>query len=238
MLKNSMKLKCVVIDDEPLALELMKEYISKFPELILIQTFDDAIVGKEFLKDNEIDLLFIDINMPDITGLELVDSLESRPMIIFATAHRKFAIEGFNLDAVDYLLKPIDFERFSKAVKKAIEYYRFKNSQPAETSDYIFVRAEYRMVKIELNTIEYIEGLEDYIKIHLTGLQRPILTLMSLKGILEQLPAQQFSRIHRSFIVANAKVKSVLKKNVLLTSGIELPVSNSYQQFIEDWQRK
>lgn len=233
-----MKLRCVAIDDEPLALELMKEYISGFPELILIKTFDDAIAGKQFLQENLIDLLFVDINMPDITGLELVSSLANKPMIIFTTAHRKFAVEGFELDAIDYLLKPIDFERFSKAVKKAIEYYCFKNNQPTETPEYIFVRVEYRMIKIELNAIDYIEGLEDYIKIHVEGLSHPILTLMSLKGILEQLPAHQFSRIHRSYIVANAKVKSVLKKNVLLTSGVELPVSNSYQHFIDDWQRK
>ncbi|GAB3509564.1 LytR/AlgR family response regulator transcription factor [Emticicia fontis] len=233
-----MKLRCVAIDDEPLALELMKEYISRFSELALLQTFDDAILGKEFLKENQIDLLFVDINMPDITGLELVESLENRPMVIFTTAHRKFAVEGFNLDAVDYLLKPIDFERFSKAVKKATEYYGFKNNQSVDIPDYIFVRAEYRMVKIELNAIEYIEGLEDYIKIHLMDVPHPVLTLMSLKGILEQLPANLFSRIHRSYIVSNSKVKSVLKKNVLLTSGIELPISNSYQQFVEDWQRK
>lgn len=233
-----MKLKCVVIDDEPLAIELMKEYITRFPELMLIQTFDDGIIGKKFLQENQVDLLFVDINMPDITGLELVESLENKPLIIFTTAHRKFAVEGFNLDAIDYLLKPIDFERFGKAVKKAIEYYSFKNSQSTETPDYIFVRAEYRMIKIDLNAIEYIEGLEDYIKIHLTDLQHPILTLMSLKGILEQLPANQFSRIHRSYIVANAKVKSVLKKNVLLTSNVELPISNSYQKFVDDWQRK
>lgn len=235
-----MILKCVAIDDEPLALELIKEYMSRFPELNLIQTFDDAILGREFLKENQVDMLLVDINMPDITGLELVAALENKPMIIFTTAHRKFAVEGFELDAIDYLLKPIDFERFGKAVKKATEYYGFKNNQSATTEvpEYIFVRAEYRMIKIELNTIEYIEGLEDYIKIHVEGFAHPILTLMSLKGILEQLPAHQFSRIHRSYIVANAKIKSVLKKNVLLTRGIELPVSNTYQQFVEDWQKK
>lgn len=233
-----MKLKCVAIDDEPLALELMKEYISGFQELNLIQAFDDGIQGRDFLRDNEIDLLFIDINMPDITGLELVASLSNKPMVIFTTAHRKFAVEGFDLEAVDYLLKPIDFERFSKAVKKAIEYHKFKNNQTTEEAQYIFVRAEYRMLRIELKAIEYIEGLEDYIKIHVRGQSHPILTLMSLKGILEQLPADSFSRIHRSYIVANAQVKSVLKKNVLLASGIELPISNSYQQFVDDWQKK
>lgn len=232
-----MKLRCVIIDDEPLAIDLMQEYVSRFSELILIKAFDDAIQGKEFLKDHTIDLLFVDINMPDITGLELVESLENKPMVIFTTAHRKFAMEGFDLDAIDYLLKPIDFERFSKGVKKAIEYHGFKNNPAPETPEYIFVRAEYRMVKIELSAIEYIEGLEDYIKIHVAHVNHPILTLMSLKGILEQLPANQFSRIHRSYIVSNARVKSVLRKNVLLSSGIELPVSNTYQQFIQDWQK-
>jgi DNA-binding LytR/AlgR family response regulator len=115
-----MKLNCVIIDDEPLALELLKEYISRFSELTLLQTFDDAIQGRDFLSINQPDLLFLDINMPDITGLELVESLETKPMIIFTTAHRKFAMEGFNLDAIDYLLKPIDFERFSKGVRKAM----------------------------------------------------------------------------------------------------------------------
>lgn len=233
-----MKLKCVVIDDEPLALELMKEYISGFQELNLIQTFDDGIQGRDFLLENEIDLLFVDINMPDITGLELVASLSNKPMVIFTTAHRKFAVEGFELEAVDYLLKPIDFERFSKAVKKALEYHKFKSNQTSKEAQYIFVRAEYRMVKIELKTIEYIEGLEDYIKIHIIGQSHPILTLMSLKGILEQLPTDSFSRVHRSYIVANAQVKSVLKKNLLLVSGLELPISNSYQQFVDDWQKK
>lgn len=159
-------------------------------------------------------------------------------MVIFTTAHRKFAVEGFDLEAVDYLLKPIDFERFGKAVKKTLEYHKFKNNQTSEEAQYIFVRAEYRMVKIELKAIEYIEGLEDYIKIHVTGQSHPILTLMSLKGILEQLPADSFSRIHRSYIVANAQVKSVLKKNLLLASGVELPISNSYQQFVDDWRKK
>lgn len=231
-----MSIRCVAIDDEPLALELVKEYVSRFPELTLIQVFDDAILGKDFLIEQDIDLLFVDINMPDITGLELVAGLEKKPMVIFTTAHRKFALEGFELDAIDYLLKPIDFERFSKAIRKAIDYFGFRTKPVTQNQEYIFVRSEYRMVKIELKTIEYIEGLEDYIKIHLTDVPHPVLTLLSLKGILEQLPAGQFSRIHRSYIVSDTKVKSILKKNVLLQSGVTLPVSNTYQDFIDKWQ--
>ncbi|PLK43728.1 LytTR family DNA-binding domain-containing protein [Emticicia sp. TH156] len=231
-----MKLKCIVIDDEPLALELMRQYISEFAELELIQIFDDGIEGKAFLEHNIVDLLFVDINMPDITGLELVASLVNKPLVVFTTAHRKFAVEGFELDAIDYLLKPIDFERFSKAVRKALDYYKYLNTTTSQPAEYIYVRAEYRMLRVDLSTIEYIEGLEDYIKIHISGQLHPVLTLMSLKGILELLPSHQFSRIHRSFIVANMQVKSVIRKNVQLRSGIELPVSNSYRHFVQNWQ--
>src|SRR5882724_6223765 len=127
-----MTIKCVAIDDEPPALELIKEYLAKFSGLQLVQTFDDGISAVEFLRHTPIDLLFIDINMPDITGLDLVRSLEQKPMVIFTTAHKKFAAEGFDLDAVDYLLKPVSFERFSKAVNKAIDYYEYKKKTKIE----------------------------------------------------------------------------------------------------------
>lgn len=134
-----MPLKCVAIDDEPLALELIKNYTAKFPELELLHTFDDAISGAEFIRSTPVDLLFVDINMPDITGLDLVRSLDERPIIIFTTAHKKFAIDGFELDAIDYLLKPISFERFSKAVGKAIEYARYKNKAENQATENLFV---------------------------------------------------------------------------------------------------
>jgi len=134
-----MPLKCIAIDDEPPALDLVKEYVAKSPGLQLIQTFNDAISGGEFLRTNPVDLLFIDINMPDITGLDLVRSLQEKPMIIFTTAHKKFAHEGFELDAIDYLLKPISFERFSKAVAKAIEYSQYKQQVKNEAGENLFV---------------------------------------------------------------------------------------------------
>lgn len=232
-----MPLKCVAIDDEPLALELIKNYTAKFPELELLHTFDDAISGAEFIRSTPVDILFVDINMPDITGLDLVRSLEERPIIIFTTAHKKFAIDGFELDAIDYLLKPISFERFSKAVSKAIEYARYKNKAENETAENLFVYSEYRLIKIPFNEIEYIESLEDYIKIHLID-TKSILTLMPLKKVLEKLPAEKFKRIHRSYIIAVDKVNSVLNRKVRLTSSTELPVSDSYIHFIKEWKKK
>lgn len=232
-----MALKCIAIDDEPLALELVKSYIANIPELELIHTFDDAISAAEFIRQAPVDILFVDINMPDITGLDLVRSLEEKPAIIFTTAHKKFAIDGFELDAVDYLLKPIAFERFSRAVAKAVEYVRYKSKSSNEKTDNLFVYSEYRLIRIPLVDIEYIESLEDYIRIHLiTG--KPVLTLMPLKKVLEKLPSEKFQRIHRSYVVAVDKVNSVQNRKVRLTSGNELPVSDSYSQFIKDWQKK
>jgi DNA-binding LytR/AlgR family response regulator len=232
-----MPLKCVAIDDEPLALELIKEYAGKFSELKMVQTFDDAITGAEFLRTNDIDLLFIDINMPDVTGIDLVKSLEKKPLTIFTTAYKNFAFEGFELEAIDYLLKPIDFERFKKAVTRAIEFFQYKQNSKPEPQESLFVRSEYRMIKIDLDEIEYIEGLEDYIKIHQSN-KKPVLTLMTLKTVLEKLPASRFKRIHRSYIVPVNKVQSILNRKVRLSSGAELPVSNNYLGFIEEWMKR
>jgi two-component system, LytTR family, response regulator len=231
-----MSLKCIAIDDEPPALAVIREYLSKFPALQLVQTFDDAISGAEYLRQHPVDLLFIDINMPDITGLDLVRSLQEKPMIIFTTAYKKFAHEGFELDAIDYLLKPISFERFSRAVQKAIEYHEYKSKPRYEAEESLFLYSEYRMMKINLPDIEYIESLEDYIKIHRIN-DKPVLTLMTLKGVLEKLPSNKFKRIHRSYIVAVDKVRSILNRKVTLSSSTELPVSDSYVSFINEWKQ-
>lgn len=230
-----MSIRCIAIDDEPPALVLLKEYISQCPGLQLLQTFDDAITGGEYLQQNPVDLLFIDINMPDITGLDLVRLLEEKPMIVFTTAHKKFAIDGFELDAVDYLLKPISFDRFLKAVNKATEYFDYKRKSKEEPES-LFVYSEYRMVKILLADIEYIESLEDYIRINLTA-GKPVMTLMTMKKVLEKLPVNKFKRIHRSYIVATDKVKSVLNRKATLVSTTELPISDSYLDFIAEWKK-
>lgn len=229
-----MPLKCVAIDDEPLATELIRNYISRFPDLELLQTFEDAISGAEYLQKTTVDLLFLDINMPDISGIDLARALDKKPMIIFTTAYRQFAFEGFELEAIDYLLKPIDFEKFSKAVHKAVDYHRYtNNNQPLNEDASIYVHSEYRMVKIVLKSIEYLESMEDYVKIHLDNLP-PVLTLMPLKKMLEKLPAHEFKRIHRSFIVPVKKVRSVQNRKVRLTSA-ELPISSSYADEVKEW---
>jgi two-component system LytT family response regulator len=229
-----MALKCIAIDDEPLALELIKKYVAWFPALQLINTFEDAISGAEYLRNNPIDLLFIDINMPDITGIDLVRSLAVKPMVIFTTAYKNFAFEGFELEAIDYLLKPIDVKRFGKAVEKAVDYYKYKTTFAKDGEDEsLYVYSEYRMVKIELKEIEYIESMEDYIKIHLHN-AKTILTLMPLKKVLEKLPEDKFQRIHRSYIIPVKKIISIQGRKVKL-ADIELPISDSYADFARRW---
>jgi two-component system LytT family response regulator len=229
-----MPLKCVAIDDEPLAVALISTYVSRFAELELLQTFEDAVSGAEYINRNDVDILFLDINMPDISGIDLARALGKKPMIIFTTAYKQFAYEGFELQAIDYLLKPIDFDRFTKAVNKAVEYYRYKNnSQPSSDDACIYVHSEYRMLKILLKNIEYLESMEDYVKIHLEGTS-PVLTLMPLKRILEKLPAADFKRIHRSFIVPVKKVQSLQNRRIKLSS-VELPVSGSYVDEVKSW---
>ena len=232
-----MQLKCIAIDDEPLALELIKNYVARIPALQLLHTFDDALAGAEFLKNSTVDLLFVDINMPDITGVELVRSLEKKPIVIFTTAYKNYAYEGFELQALDYLLKPIDFERFSKAVDKAIDYYKYKNTTVTDdNAASLYVYSEYRMVRIDLKDIEYIESMEDYIKIHRHNLPT-ILTLMPLKKILEKLPADDFKRIHRSYIVAINKVKAIQNRKAYL-GDIQLPISDTYFDGVKNWLTK
>src|SRR2546423_2963889 len=231
-----MHIRCIAIDDEPLALEMLKGYIQHFPALKLLQTFDDAISATEYLRNNAIDLLFIDINMPDITGIDLVRSLKQKPMLVFTTAHKKFAVEGFDLEALDYLLKPIQLERFAKTVNKAMSYFQNSRTAKTEVKQNLFVRAEYQLVKIDLDEIEYIESVEDYLKIHLTG-TRPVMTLMTIKAVLQKLPPTQFKRIHRSYVVPLSKIRSVVNRKVRLTE-VELPVSDSYADFINEWKSK
>ncbi|MDJ1495213.1 LytTR family DNA-binding domain-containing protein [Cytophagaceae bacterium DM2B3-1] len=232
-----MFLKCIAVDDEPLALDILKTYIARLPVLQLIQTFDDAVLAVDFLKQNPVDLLLVDIHMPDLSGLDLVRSLDVMPLIIFTTAHKNYAFEGFELNAVDYLLKPIDFERFAKAIAKTVDYHQYKTRSSGESAEYLYVYSEYRQVRLNLSEIEYIESLEDYIRIHLSG-QKPVVTLMTLKKVLEKLPEQQFKRIHRSFVVAIDRVNSIHNRKAILDSGKELPISDSYTGFIQEWKER
>lgn len=224
-------LKCIAIDDEPPALRLIEMYAEKTPSLKLLCTFEDAVSAAEYIRNNEVDLIFTDINMPDISGLDLVRSLEKKPFIVFTTAHKKFAFDGFELDATDYLLKPFSMDRFKKAVQKAAEQKQLKKNNFEE--DFLSIRSEYRLVNIPLHSIVYIEGLEDYIKIHLTE-GKPVLTLMTMKAVVEKLPANKFIRIHRSYIINFSALQSFANKQAALSSGTQLPVSDTYAESLRE----
>ncbi|MFC1226360.1 LytR/AlgR family response regulator transcription factor [Pedobacter sp. BG31] len=230
-------LKCVIVDDEPLAAVLIKNYIEASPDLEVSGVFEDAIAALEYLNSSKIDLLFLDINMPDMTGIELFKSLRHKPMLIFTTAYKNFAFEGFELEAIDYLLKPIDYLRFKKAVSKAKESHRYQNEkQVHELVESIFVYSEYKLIKVDFSDILFIESLEDYVKIHLKD-EKMILTLMPLKKMMEKLPAEHFQRIHRSFIVSIKKIKVIHKRKIELITGDILPVSNSYTALMNEWKK-
>lgn len=218
-------IRCIAVDDEPLAIKLMQEFISKVSFLELAGTFTDAIEARKFLEKEKIDLLFLDIQMPDINGVQFYNSLLNKPMVIFTTAFSEYAVEGFNVSAIDYLLKPFEYDRFVKSVYKAKEYYEFSKSQDIQLTS-IFVKSDYQLVKVNLKDVLLIEGLDDYIRIHLTG-SKTILTLMSLKAISEKLPPQEFVRVHRSYIVPLNRIEKVSSKKIEI-GGKEIPIGVSY----------
>jgi two-component system LytT family response regulator len=227
---------CVIIDDEPLAAELLQSYVDREPQLRLMGTFNDAQDGADFIHANKVDLLLLDIQMPHVNGIQLLKSLEKPPMVIFTTAYSEYAAEGFELDAIDYLLKPFDMRRFQRAVTKACEYHKALNRIGVDSTPYIFIKSEYQVIKINYDDIRYIEALDDYIKIYTTN-SRPVLTLMTLKTILEKLPEDKFARVHRSYIISLSKMESVRNKKIKI-GEIEIPIGNSYADNISKVLKK
>lgn len=228
-------MNCLALDDEPLALQLLNTYINRLPVLLPQGFFSNPDKALNRLLQGDIDLLFLDIQMPDINGFQFLRKLEHPPLVIFTTAFSEFAVEGFNLDAIDYLLKPFDYQRFEKAIWKAVDYRKFLDSLdnkqegqlPNAALNSLFVKVEYSVVQIPFNNILYIEAFDDYIKIH-TG-AKPVLTLMSLKNALEALPANRFCRVHRSFIVALDKIER-LKAQKINIAGRDIPVGATFKQ--------
>jgi DNA-binding LytR/AlgR family response regulator len=226
-----MTIKCLAIDDEPLALKQIGIYIKKTPFLELISMCNNAFDALGHLQAKQIDLLFVDINMPDLSGMDFVKSLSEKPYIIFTTAYSEYAIEGFKVDAIDYLLKPIGYKDFLKAANKVKHLFDLKGvkSETAKTgSEHLFVKSEYRLVRIELSEIKYIEGMHEYIRIHLNN-DKPVMTLLSLKSIEEQLPAERFLRVHRSFIVNIDRIKVVERNRIIYDNNVYIPVSDQYK---------
>jgi two-component system, LytTR family, response regulator len=225
-------INCIAVDDEPLALELMETYISQVPGLELLETFTDAISAWGFIQKNPVDLIFLDIQMPDITGIQLAKSLNRRkPMVIFTTAYSKYAVEGFNVDAIDYLLKPFDFNRFMESVNKAKDYKKLNEASIAPSDDSaIFVKSDYQNIRISTREIQYIEGFDDYIRIHLDS-GKSVFTLMSLKSVMEKLPEEDFLRVHRSYIVPIHKIQRIYNQHIQLGEK-EIPIGKSYVDIV------
>ena len=227
-----MTIKCIAIDDEPLALEQINSYIEKTPFLECVALCQSAFEAMEFLQSNEVDLMFVDINMPDTSGMEFVKSMKQHPQVIFTTAYSEYAIEGFQVDAIDYILKPISYSSFLKAANKAKTLFELNQKQPETfkaTQDCLFVKSEYKLVRIMLADIKYIESANEYIQIHLTN-EEPVSTLIRLKVIEEQLPKNKFMRVHRSFIVNLDKVKVIDRNRIVFDNKVHIPIGDQYKE--------
>jgi len=224
-------MKCLIVDDEPLAQQVLQEFTGRVPFLEVIAVCSSATEAAEVLRNNTIDLIFLDIHMPRISGLEFISSYSNPPQFILVTAYSEYALQGFNVNATDYLMKPVPFERFLKAVNKAYELFRLRNktgaSTDAQNQRFILVKSGYQTVKIILDTIQYIEGLKDYVKIYTEG-KKPILSLLTMKGLVETLPEDKFMRIHKSFIISTERI-SVISRNRVLIGDKWIPVGENYR---------
>ncbi|UPZ14957.1 LytR/AlgR family response regulator transcription factor [Flavobacterium humidisoli] len=238
-------LKCIAVDDEPLALKLVETFIQQTPFLELITTCDNAVEAMGIIRETKPDLVFLDINMPNLTGMELARLLQDQagplPKIVFTTAYNHYAIEGYRVNAVDYLLKPFSYEEFLRASSKVLQLTEEANNTfttIAADDEFIFLKVEYQWVRISLKDITYIESLKDYVKVHLEDSQKALMSLISLKALEEKLPSSKFMRVHRSFIVSLDKI-SAISKNSIFIDKIEITVGEQYKEafktLVEKW---
>jgi len=233
-----MKISCIAIDDEPLAVKKIAGYIQKVPFLELVAECRSASEAMQAMVNNDIQLLFVDINMPDINGMELVKSLTSKPYVVFTTAYSEYAVDGFQVEAVDYLLKPITFSNFLKAANKVKNLIDLKATVQKEsvktTANHLFVKSEYKLIRINLDDIEYIESQHEYIKITLAN-SHSVMTQLSLSSIEEQLPSDRFMRVHRSFIVNLAKISVIDRNRIVFDGKVYIPVSEQYKEKFQEY---
>lgn len=233
------RMRCIITDDEPPALLLLEKYVMQTPFLELAAKCNNALECMEYIRSGKIDLLYLDIQMPGISGIEFASTLPKDTRVIFTTAFEKYAVQGYKVDALDYLLKPFNYDEFLKASLKALDWYEGKNITPvmAAGPEFIFVRSEYRQVKIMLDDIYFIEGQKDYVKIYIRNEERPVMTLMSMRLLEEKLPAGKFMRIHRSYIIALDKITSVERSQVLI-HGARITVADQYKNEFQEFIAK
>lgn len=234
-----MMIRCIAVDDEELALDLLEDNIRRVPFLEFRGRFRDAFEAMEFLKDEQVDLMFLDIQMPDLTGIQMIRSMKEIPQVIFTTAFEKYAVEGFDLHVADYLVKPFSFERFLKAVNRVRDVIEISGKDmQSERKDIqdpgqeiLFVKADYKYVRITVSEIEYIESLKDYVKIYCG--ERPVITQMSMKSVEERLPPALFIRVHRSFIINRSHIKYI-QRNLVKVGNREIPIGDLYRDHFFD----
>ncbi|WP_299779611.1 response regulator [uncultured Formosa sp.] len=235
-------MKCIIIDDEPLAIDVVESYLNQIGGIDIIAKCTNPLEAITQLNKQHVDLVFLDIEMPNLSGIDLVKSIENLPQFIFTTAYPQYALDGFNLNATDYLVKPIPFHRFIKAVARAKEKYELLNLKPSNFSsaegphikpenDFIFVKSEYENIKIKTEEITYIQGLKDYIKIHIEGTNKAVITLLSFKDMLEKLPRNNhFLRVHKSFIVNVNAIKALQKTKIVLQNEMRIPIGETFKK--------
>ena len=237
-------IKCLAIDDEPLALQKLSSYVKKTPYLQLVGACQSALEAKEIMQKEWIDAIFIDINMPDLNGMEFVKQMDRPPMVVFTTAYSEYALEGFKVDAVDYLLKPFGLQDFLRAAQKVRHRYELENpatqSNPNEEAvgidaDAMYLKSDYKTVRINISDIRYVEGMSEYLKIYLEGEKRPLIVLLSMKRLEERLPSNTFMRIHRSYIINLKKIREVNKNRVVLGEDAYLPIGDLYKENFNDY---
>lgn len=227
------KLTAVAIDDEPLALEVIERFAAKSPDLDLQMSFENPLEAISFLQENKVDLIFLDIQMPDLTGIQLLESLIYKPMIVFTTAYSQYAVDSYELGAIDYLLKPVSLDRFLKAVNKAVGFVRaqealdHKGNEGSDNREYMFIKSDTRFFKVNLSEILYVEGMRDYVAVHTP--ERRIMTLMSMSKMMTKLPDTDFMRVHKSYIIGLNHIQ-LIQNNRVVINGEEIPISNSYKE--------
>ncbi len=218
-------IKCIIVDDEPLAVAQLEKYVERVPFLVNVGSCSSAAEAMEILSTGNVDAMFVDINMPDIDGVQFVRSLARPPLVVFTTAYSEYAIDGFKLDAIDYLLKPIAFESFLKAANKLKLIFGINNS----ANDCLYVKSDYRMLRVPINSIKYIESMSEYVRIFVDDSAKPIVSLLSMKKLEDNLPADAFMRVHRSYLVNLHKVKEVSKMRIVYDGDVYVPIGEMYK---------